>query len=155
MACLCSSKLTVRLPLGLIVALAVVRQRCVLVLASSSSAAVIQEYCDDKSFVPTCSASDEVIIMEQATYGRMRLGKCVPETLTYAYSDKCSANVLSFVEHKCSGRRSCSGVLKELFSSELCESLGLRNFLEASYSCIKGRLKFICTAISKYKYLKL
>jgi hypothetical protein len=46
---------------------------------SLSSAAVLQEYCDDKSFVPTCSASDEVIIMEQATYGRMRLGKCVPE----------------------------------------------------------------------------
>jgi hypothetical protein len=48
---------------------------------------VLQEYCDDKSFVPTCSASDEVIIMEQATYGRMRLGKCVPEDFAFAYWD--------------------------------------------------------------------
>jgi hypothetical protein len=48
-------------------------------VTSKTSASVSQEYCDDKSFVPTCSASDEVIIMEQATYGRMRLGKCVPE----------------------------------------------------------------------------
>jgi hypothetical protein len=46
---------------------------------------VLQEYCDDKSFVPTCSASDEVIIMEQATYGRMRLGKCVPEKFAYIW----------------------------------------------------------------------
>jgi hypothetical protein len=99
---------------------------------------VLQEYCDDKSFVPTCSASDEVIIMEQATYGRMRLGKCVPEK--FAEYVGCSANVLSFVEMKCSGRRSCSGILKELFASDLCESVGVKNFLDASYSCIKGLL---------------
>jgi hypothetical protein len=95
MACLCSSKLTVRLSLSLIVAVAVglVRLRCVL---AASSSAVMQEYCDDKSFVPTCNASDEVIIIEQATYGRMRLGKCVPEQ--FASTLGCLADVLTFVK---------------------------------------------------------
>jgi hypothetical protein len=109
---------------------------------------VSQEYCDDKSFVPTCSASDEVIIMEQATYGRMRLGKCVPEK--YADALGCSANVLSFVEMKCSGRRSCSSVMKELFSSELCETLALKSYLEAAYSCAKGL--FLCLHADYYTY---
>jgi hypothetical protein len=107
-------------------------------ISAQAVSATLVEYCDDKSFVPTCSASDEVIIMEQATYGRMRLGKCVPEK--FAEYLGCSANVLSFVEMKCSGRRSCSGVLMQLFASDLCESIGLKNFLDASYSCIKGWL---------------
>ena len=47
-----------------------------IILVAASSTPAMQEYCDDKSFVPTCSALDEIIIMEQATYGRMRLGKC-------------------------------------------------------------------------------
>jgi hypothetical protein len=73
-----------------------------LIVGLSSSSAVLQEYCDDKSFVPTCSASDEVIIMEQATYGRMRLGKCVPADYINALG--CATNVLPFVEQRCSGR---------------------------------------------------
>jgi hypothetical protein len=108
----------------------------VTVSTSLSSAAVVQEYCDDKSFVPTCSASDEVIIMEQATYGRMRLGKCLAEK--YADALGCSVNVLSLVEQKCSGRHSCSGVINHLLISSICES-PVRSYLEAAYSCVKGR----------------
>jgi hypothetical protein len=107
-----------------------------IVSLSASSASVLQEYCDDKSFVPTCSASDEVIIMEQATYGRMRLGKCVPEK--FAEYMGCSANVLSLVEQKCSGRNSCSGVVNYLLISGICES-HVRSYLEAAYSCVKGK----------------
>jgi hypothetical protein len=106
-----------------------------IILRTKASTSVLQEYCDDKSFVPTCSASDEVIIMEQATYGRMKLGKCVPPE--HAYILGCSADVLPFVEMKCSGRRSCSGVFKDVFAMGLCESL-YRNYLEVSHSCIKG-----------------
>ncbi len=96
---------------------------------------MVQEYCDDKSFSPSCSASDEVIIMEEATYGRMRLGKCVPDE--YAHALGCTSNVLPFVEQQCSGRRSCFGVLRDVNAMGICES-PVRNFLEASYSCIKG-----------------
>jgi hypothetical protein len=100
------------------------------------SSSVLQEYCDDKSFVPTCSASDEVIIMEQATYGRMRLGKCVPAD--HAFVLGCSADVLSFVEMRCSGRRTCSNVWRDVSVMGLCESI-YRNYMEATYSCIKGK----------------
>ena len=103
----------------------------------SSASSVLQEYCDDKSFVPTCSASDEVIIMEQATYGRMRLGKCVPSD--FAVYLGCSANILPFVEMRCSGRRSCSGVIFEVYTKGICESPA-RSYLEASYSCITGNV---------------
>jgi hypothetical protein len=100
-----------------------------------AAAAVLQEYCDDKSFVPTCSASDEVVIMEQATYGRMRLGKCVPDD--FASTLGCSADVLPFVEQRCSGRRICAGALMELYAKGMCESF-FRSYLEASFTCIKG-----------------
>lgn len=77
--------------------------------------------------------------MELATYGRMRLGKCVQGEFVSHVG--CAANVLPFVEQKCSGRQRCSGILKELFASELCDS-PVRNFLEASYSCLKGLSAF-------------
>jgi hypothetical protein len=107
-----------------------------LLATEAATTSVLEEYCDDKSFVPTCSASDEVIIMEQATYGRMRLGKCVPTE--HAYILGCSADVLSFVEMRCSGRRTCSGILKDAYAMGICESL-YRNYLEASYSCTRGK----------------
>jgi hypothetical protein len=44
---------------------------------------------------------------------------------------------VTFVEMRCSGRRSCSGVLMEINAKGICESPA-RNYLEASYSCIKG-----------------
>ena len=41
-----------------------------------------QEYCQWEKFHAEC-ASDEVVIMERATYGRMQLGRCVDKDLGY------------------------------------------------------------------------
>jgi hypothetical protein len=87
--------------------------------------------------------------MEQATYGRMRLGKCVPDEL--AYSVGCSINVLPLVEMRCSGKRSCSGILKDLNAMGICES-PVRNFLEASFSCVKGWVMVNFSFIIKNTY---
>jgi hypothetical protein len=70
----------------------------------------------------------------------------------------CSANVLPYVESRCSGRRSCSGVLKDVNAMGICESF-YRNYLEASYSCIQGKViffsvrQFFCYSFHFYKIL--
>ncbi len=38
-----------------------------------------REYCNWETFSAQC-ASGEVVLMTSAKYGRMRLGRCVPET---------------------------------------------------------------------------
>ena len=48
-----------------------------------------EEYCEYETFSPSC-ANDEVILITEAIYGRMKTGKCIPET----YADLgCSTNV--------------------------------------------------------------
>ena len=91
----------------------------------------------DEIFVATCS-SDEVIIIKEATFGRMRTGKCISESLAFFMG--CSSNVLNFMEHQCSGRSSCSMPVA-LFMSYFknCTSK-LVSYLEVDFSCIKGKI---------------
>jgi len=35
------------------------------------------DYCDTETFRASCSSQDEVIMIDRAAYGRMRLGRCV------------------------------------------------------------------------------
>ncbi len=76
--------------------------------------------------------------MEAASYGRMRLGKCVQTDYGYV---GCSANVLGQLDAKCSGRRTCTvGVPdKSLDISNECPK-EFKTYLEANYTCVKGKL---------------
>ena len=38
---------------------------------------VYQEYCDTEIFRPNCDASRQVVVMQSAKYGRMKIGRCV------------------------------------------------------------------------------
>ena len=96
----------------------------------------IREYCESESFRPRCG-SNEVIVMETATYGRMRLGRCVTTDLGYL---GCSSNVMSIADSRCSGRRQCQVRIPdpEMDATQPCFK-ELKIYLTASYACIPGK----------------
>jgi len=63
----------------------------------------------------------------------------------------CAADVLSYLDQKCSGRHECHVTIPDatLHAMHTCPK-ELIPYLEASYECIKGRLLFI--ALNKPSY---
>jgi len=49
------------------------------------------DYCDTESFRASCNSQDEVVMIERAVYGRMRLGRCVEMDMGHV---GCQSNVL-------------------------------------------------------------
>ena len=95
----------------------------------------IEQYCEEETFEARC-ADDEVIYVSKAVYGRMKIGKCIPEELAFLMG--CSSNVLPFIEHHCSGYRNCSVAVRELMTVQNCTTK-LRSYLEVEYTCIEGQ----------------
>ena len=113
----------------------------------------VQEYCNGEIFQPRCWKS-EVILMKSAIYGRMKIGRCIPqepETSEVTMHDNkflgCSRDILRLADGKCSGKVECDIQPAILDSQKLittsCYSF-LKLYLEASYECIKGLFDLIC-----------
>lgn len=94
-----------------------------------------QEYCTMEYFNASCPPG-ELIVMQSAIYGRMRLGRCVH--LNYGHLG-CSVNVRSHLDVRCSGRNVCRILLPDpvLFRLRPCPG-DLSSYLEASYTCLEG-----------------
>lgn len=103
------------------------------------------EFCHTDTFRANCS-NDEVIIMTTATYGRMRLGRCVEIALGHV---GCSADVLAMADRRCSGKRTCSIRVPdaEFESTRPCLK-ELKTYLEASFQCVPGNFIKRITALS-------
>jgi hypothetical protein len=98
-----------------------------------SSAGSIIEYCETESFVADCKSADEVIIVQSAYFGRMRLGKC----LTVNNGNLgCQLDVVDQLEAKCSGRRRCQVPVASIDHSMLPCTREVRGYLEASFVCV-------------------
>lgn len=95
------------------------------------------EFCLMDTFNATCRSESEVVVIDTASYGRMRVGRCV--TGSYGYLG-CSVDVLPVLDRKCSGRKSCQFTLPdaELFKTRPCPG-DFTSYLEASYHCQLGR----------------
>ena len=78
--------------------------------------------------------------MKQARYGRMHLGRCLGRE-HYGYMG-CSANVLSLLNSRCSGRQTCQISVSDATFADIhpCPS-HLESFLEVSYDCATGMAK--------------
>ena len=100
----------------------------------------VEEYCQWETFNASCS-EEEVVVMTSARYGRMKLGKC----LTADYQVGCSADVLSHVDTRCSGRPTCVITIPDpaLFNVQPCRK-DLVAYFSSSYDCLKGEGRFIC-----------
>ena len=94
---------------------------------------MIADYCHQTIFKADC-ASDEVIVMTSAQYGRMRLGSCININKGHL---KCSSDVLPDLDRKCSGRQQCDFPVAELDGSQPCPA-NLTPYLTAGYICQKG-----------------
>ena len=96
-----------------------------------------EEFCEHETFAPTC-VDGEVIVVSSAIYGRLNIGKCIPEK--YAAELGCSTDVLSFISQKCSGRQRCSfPVANFVYQIENnCPPSVIRSYFEVSYTCVKG-----------------
>ena len=75
--------------------------------------------------------------MKTARYGRMRLGRCVKKNFGYG---GCAADVLSYMDRLCSGKRKCSLIVPDKTMKDMKPCSELESYLEASYECVKGRL---------------
>jgi len=102
------------------------------------------EFCLLETFRPECW-KNEVIVMEEAIYGRRHVGKCIEEEEVEDVADNpqylgCHANVLSLLDAKCSGKKQCEVNVPDvdLERTEPCRK-GLHNVLEVRHSCVEGR----------------
>ena len=101
------------------------------------------EYCIYETFHPNCS-KNEVIVMSSATYGRMNVGRCLKLDTASKHDPKyfgCSANVLEFMDRKCSGRSECNVrvIDQELLQQESSCYEDLMKYLELIYTCVAGK----------------
>jgi len=102
----------------------------------------LQEYCSMETFRPRCW-KNEVVVIQQAIYGRRRVGKCLGSEEANTFQDPryfgCSENVLDVVDAKCSGRKECEISIPDpdLDGTTPCLH-GLKMFLEVSYTCVEG-----------------
>jgi len=93
------------------------------------------DYCQWEQLNASCPAG-HVIMMESARFGRMRLGRCIDTDVFIG----CSADVLTLLDTRCSGRPACRLALPDpaLHQQQACPK-DLVAYLEASYSCIDGQ----------------
>ena len=74
--------------------------------------------------------------MNDARYGRMRLGRCVEIDMGHV---GCYKDVLTTTDRRCSGKRTCDIRIPdaELENTKPCLK-ELKTYLEASYTCLPG-----------------
>ena len=89
--------------------------------------------------------NNEVVLIQEATYGRRRVGKCIQASeIMQAMADDplyigCTADVLSYTQSLCAGRRECTIRVRDehLEETKPCYS-ELKSYLELAYTCISG-----------------
>ena len=93
------------------------------------------EFCQEDLFSAQC-APDHVILISEAQYGRMALGKCVRNDYGHL---GCSTDARGLMDSMCSGRHRCEfrvfdSVLRSL---KPCPK-DIESYLQASYQCVPG-----------------
>lgn len=85
-------------------------------------------------FTATCK-DNEIILVEEARYGRMRSGRCISEQ--YGPSG-CSSDVTTYLDGLCSGRHSCETDVRLLIDITSPCPKDFMSYLAAGYTCRKG-----------------
>ena len=94
----------------------------------------VREFCEGEAFNGQCS-KDEVVIIQSALYGRMRLGRCVQMNMGYL---GCEANVKDLADQRCSGKRKCRINVPDTEFEKSRPCFELKSYLEISYTCVRG-----------------
>ena len=91
------------------------------------------EFCQWEDFEAPC-ADDEMIVIRNAIYGRMRQSRCAQRDFGYL---GCETDVLDRMHRECSGRHLCTFKVTNLHDSVTCPK-DLTAYLAISYDCTKG-----------------
>ena len=108
-------------------------------------------------FRPECW-KNEVIVIEEAIYGRRHIGKCIEPEEVEKFADDptilgCSANVVSLLDAKCSGKKQCEVSIPDADLEQTRPCLkGLKMFLEVSYTCYEGKPIFYSPQSENYEW---
>ena len=95
------------------------------------------DFCLHESFNASCRPGS-VVLMTSASYGRMRLGRCIVGD----YNIGCSTNVVAYMHGQCTGRPACDVPVRNLVDTHPCQR-DFMSYLEATYICIEGTLMCI------------
>lgn len=103
----------------------------------------VSETCDDETFSARCPYS-QVIIITNAQYGHIALGKCLTADLGHF---GCSADISSVVKRSCDGKQRCQveesdPAIRKTKQQEPCLQL-LAVYMEITYACIPGEYETI------------
>lgn len=94
----------------------------------------MKESCSDEYFNVSCASrggGGDVILMESAKYGRMRVSRCVSTNIG------CSIDALEFIEGQCSGRRQCSVYVSDINLQRMAPcSKEFTSYLETKHICL-------------------
>jgi hypothetical protein len=104
---------------------------CVSVVTSTGMPE-LQAYCQRETFEASCPER-QVVQITQATYGRMRLSRCVAVDMGYV---GCSADALPVLTSICSGQQQCTVHVPDDSLDALRPCLELKSYLEVAYRCI-------------------
>ena len=95
-----------------------------------------EDFCNSEVFSPRCDSKDDVIVMRNATYGRMRIAKCVKQDYGFV---GCGNDVMAVLESRCSGRRSCDVRVSDPVFDEFGCNPELKSYLSADFTCVTGK----------------
>jgi len=91
------------------------------------------DYCEWESLNATCPPG-HVIVIREARYGRMRVGRCVGQSYGHV---GCGSDVTDTLHRSCSGRRHCLVPVISLYSHRSCPK-DFTSYLYAAYRCRPG-----------------
>lgn len=94
----------------------------------------LNDICQFESFNATCRPG-EVIMMQSARYGRMRMNKCVLKDHGFV---GCQTDILSYMDQLCSSRRTCNIKIPDPVLHKLRPCTDLISYLEVGYNCLQG-----------------
>jgi len=92
-----------------------------------------RDYCEWESLNATCS-QNHVIVIREARYGRMRLGRCVGQSYGHI---GCGSDVTDTLHVSCSGRQHCHVPVISLYNHRSCPK-DFTSYLYAAYDCKPG-----------------
>lgn len=95
----------------------------------------MRDFCEGETFQARCPPG-EVVLIQNATLGRMKLGRCVQIDMGYL---GCAGDVLDVADIKCSGRRECDISIPDPVIKLKKPCMELITYLEISYGCLQGK----------------
>lgn len=105
----------------------------------SPSWSTVEEFCDWETINASCPEPDQVLIIRQARYGRLRLGRCVAKNYGHL---GCGTDVTSLLERMCSARRSCQLSVISLHGTPTTCPSDLKAYVQLTYDCVTGLTQF-------------